>query len=283
MNPLNRFCSVWTAILFSCLFLLIGCPQKAEDPGALVLVNTGSPGYADFHARIVPYLETFGIPYTVLDVAEEDVTSAVEAFAVILVGHRGMDPEGELLGAEENEAISAAVRNGTGLVNFGNDLADPEGTGRYPFVQDLFGFVYGESEAGFGVNFRPGSVTLPCWDDDVQEPDLVTTTDASALIGTDGAWTEFLYESGGRPFPSIFGGVDEEEHGLPVMRYAVDGLASGTYEIFATLYRSVASQGLRYYYGFSGETPKSHYVDAVGGAVGPRMCTTRYTCPWTMP
>jgi len=96
----------------------------------------------------------------------------------------------------------------------------------------------------------------------------VTTTDASALIGTDGAWTEFLYESGGRPFPSIFAGVDEEDHGLPVMQYAADGLPGGTYEIFASLYRSGASHGLRYYYGFAEETPKSHYVDAVGGTVG---------------
>jgi len=117
MKPPYRFLCL--PALFVCV-LLGGCPQKAEVPGALVLVNTASPGYADFQAYIVPYLETFGVPYTVLDLAVEDLTSEVESFSVILVAHRGLDPEGESLDAAEGDILAEAVRNGTGLVNFDN-------------------------------------------------------------------------------------------------------------------------------------------------------------------
>jgi len=258
------------SIVFAGLLFLTGCPQTTEDTRALVLVNSNSPSYSGFLTRTAPYLDNFGVPYAVLDLATGEVTNEVEAFAVILVGHVDLDPDGIDLAVSEQEAISEAVRNGVGLVNFDNRLTDAGGAPRYAFVQDLFEFEYGQPTAGSGVDLLPeGTHFLPCWDDAHQDPVLSTTTDASELIGTDGQWTEFLYEPGGRRFPSIFAGVDEAGYGLPVMRFYAGGIENGTYEIRANLYRSGAGHELRYYYGFTEEEPTSQFVDAVGGSVGP--------------
>ena len=42
---------------------------------ALVLVNSASAGYADFQHYIQPYLDHFGVPYTLLDIATAPVGS----------------------------------------------------------------------------------------------------------------------------------------------------------------------------------------------------------------
>ena len=268
MNPPR--CILGTLFLCLTFLLLTGCPEKVVDTRALVLVNSESPGFPDFRNFIEPYLWNFGVPYTVLDIASAHVTSDVEAFAVILIGHKQIDVQGDCLDPSEHEAIAAAVRSGTGLINFDNDLADEEDMGRYPFVQDLFGFEYGQPRTGSTVAFLlPGSVFLPCWDDNAQDPVLATTTDASDLVGTDGLWTEFHYVSGGRPFPSIFAGVDEEDYGLPVMRFYAQDVPAGEYEIIANLYTCCTGNNLRYYYGFTEETPTAHFVDTAGGTGGP--------------
>ena len=40
---------------------------------ALVLVNSESASHADFRRYIQPYLDNFGVPYTVLDIVTESV------------------------------------------------------------------------------------------------------------------------------------------------------------------------------------------------------------------
>ena len=61
---------------------------------ALVLVNSTSASYDDFQHYIQPYLDNFGVPYTVLDIATQTITSDVGDYAVIIVGHRQLDPDG---------------------------------------------------------------------------------------------------------------------------------------------------------------------------------------------
>ncbi len=97
-----------------------------------------------------------------------------------------------------------------------------------------------------------------------QEPILVTTSDPGQLIETDGAWTEFSYPTS-RPFPAVFAGVNEENYGLPVMRFYAGGLPNGTYEIFANLYDNAP---LTYKYGFTAADPKALSVELPGCFTG---------------
>lgn len=108
--------------------------QKAE---AIVLVNSASPSFSDFDRFIRPYLDTFGVPRTTLDIANAAVDGGIADYALIIVGHQHLDPSGTLLDAAEQAAIASAVREGTGLVNFDGDLW-ANGTPRYAFVQDVF-------------------------------------------------------------------------------------------------------------------------------------------------
>ena len=101
-----------------------------------------------------------------------------------------------------------------------------------------------------------GGVRINCWEDDHQDPVLVTTENASDLVEDDGLWTEFLYTTG-RDYPTILAGADEEDYGLPVMRFYADGIPNGEYEILANLYTSGTGRDMRYYYGFTSADPKA--------------------------
>ncbi|MGD1994877.1 MAG: hypothetical protein PVI59_16915, partial [Anaerolineae bacterium] len=115
--------------------------QEAElGADALVLVNQNSAHYLDFEHYVQPYLDHFGVPYTILDISDAPVSSQLVDYAVLIIGHRQLDPDDVYLDATEEGYISAAVNAGTGLVNFDNDLSIGGSTPRYQFVQDVFGF-----------------------------------------------------------------------------------------------------------------------------------------------
>jgi hypothetical protein len=123
------------------LFSLIPA-QAAQRAETVVLVNSASSNYTDAQRYILPYLDHFGLPYTLLDISKTVVTSAIGDYALIVIGHRGLDPNLQYLTTTEQANISSAVRLGSGLVNFDNDLT-PNGTSaRYQFIQDIFGFSY---------------------------------------------------------------------------------------------------------------------------------------------
>lgn len=115
-----------------------GTTYRAE---AVVLVNSNSTGYTDFAYSIQPYLDHFGVPYTILDIAAAPVPSSLAEYALIIIGHRNLDPARLYLDGTEQSRISTAVFNGTGLVNFDNVLAE-SGTPIYSFVQNIFRFNY---------------------------------------------------------------------------------------------------------------------------------------------
>ena len=110
---------------------------KAE---ALVLVNSASPAYRDFEHMVKPYLDNFGVPYATLDITTSPVPSAIDDYALIIVGHRQLDTAGHYLDRGEQEAIARSVYAGSGLVNFDSDLWT-NGISRYQFVQDVFEFA----------------------------------------------------------------------------------------------------------------------------------------------
>ncbi len=126
---------------------------------AVVLVNSSSAKYLDFKHSIQPYLDNFGIPYTVLDIASNTVGTNVGNYAVIIIGHCQLDTNHTYLDTTEQQNISVAVTNGAGLVNFDNDLF-AAGTNRYVFVRNIFGFTNASATAGANVTFpatEPGS------------------------------------------------------------------------------------------------------------------------------
>lgn len=242
---------------------------------ALVFVNSASARYTDFRIYIQPYLDNFGIPYKVLDIASEPVGSEIGEYSVIIVGHQQLDPTLAYLDPTEEANISSAVKGGTGFVNFDNDLSVGGSTPRYQFVQDIFGFGYINPSAGSGVRFidpnQNADIIINCWEDFHQSPVLPTTTNSSDLITTDGKWTEFKHSR--RPYPGVFAGVDEENYGLPVMRFFRSGIKNGEYEIRAKFYTANTGRNMRYYYGYTPDNPKAFYVDTVGGSGGSEQFT----------
>ena len=127
-------------------------PAATVGADAVVLVNSSSAKYLDFKHSIQPYLDNFGVPYTVLDIASNAVGTNVGNYAVIIVGHGQLDTNHACLDMIEQQNISVAVTNGTGLVNFDNDLS-AGGTNRYQFMRDIFGFSFGSAIAGANVTF----------------------------------------------------------------------------------------------------------------------------------
>jgi hypothetical protein len=126
---------------------------------AVALVNSSSAKYLDFKHSVQPYLDNFGVPYTVLDIASNTVGTNVGNYAVIIVGHSQLDTNHVYLDPARQQNISAAVTNGTGLVNFDNDMF-AAGTNRYLFLRDIFGFTNASATAEANVTFpatEPGS------------------------------------------------------------------------------------------------------------------------------
>ena len=131
---------------------------SAPSLGAIVLVNSNSAGYSDFQHFIQPYLDNFGVPYTVHDIATTPVQTDIGDFALIIIGHRQIDigstcSGNPCLDATEQSNITNAVNGGAGLINFDNDLSADGLTARYQFIQNIFNFSYQTPPSGSGVLF----------------------------------------------------------------------------------------------------------------------------------
>ena len=126
----------------------VSAAQAADAPAAtlradaIVLVNSASDSYSDFARFTQPYLDHFGIPYTLLDINSQPVPAAIGDYALIVIGHRRIDPDNTRMDSTEQAYLSTAVNAGTGLVNFDNDLSANGVTPRYAFVNTVFSFGY---------------------------------------------------------------------------------------------------------------------------------------------
>jgi hypothetical protein len=119
-----------------------------------VLVNSTSAKYLDFQRLIQPYLDNFGVPYTVQDIATNASTTNLINYALVVIGHKQFDTNHVHLDSNAQANISRAISNGVGLLNFDNDLA-VGALPRYQFVQDIFGFGYGGAVTGVNAVFPP--------------------------------------------------------------------------------------------------------------------------------
>jgi len=101
------------------LALIAGASVYGESkPGALVLVNSEAADYPDFGNFLEPYLVQFGVPCDVHDLARGHLGTDVESYALVIIGHRGLDVTHHLLSARDEQTLLAAVQTGTGLVSF---------------------------------------------------------------------------------------------------------------------------------------------------------------------
>ncbi len=119
---------------------------------SIVLVNSESTYFSDYQHYIQPYLDHFGVAYEVLDISIQEIPALVGNHALIIIGHRFLDPNDEYLDANEENLILTSVSTGTGLINFDNHLAD-DTTPLYMFVQNLFEFEYEPVASASGVFF----------------------------------------------------------------------------------------------------------------------------------
>ena len=90
-------------VIVSMIFGFVASPAVAEpqparaheagtrDNTALVLGQFQQLGLCRFQRYIQPYLDHFGIPYTVHDITTTPVSSTVLDKALIIVGHRELD------------------------------------------------------------------------------------------------------------------------------------------------------------------------------------------------
>ena len=84
--------NVYVQIILA-VILVIGLASVSHaDQTALVLVNSSSPDYLNFQHYIQPYLDHFGVPYATLDIASSPVPSDIGDYALIIIGHRQLDP-----------------------------------------------------------------------------------------------------------------------------------------------------------------------------------------------
>ena len=183
---------------------LVG-PGGPVGADAVVLVNSHSARYLDFQHFIQPYLDNFGIPYTVQDIATNAPGPGIGNYAVIIIGHNQLDINQTYLNNTVQANISLAVSNGTGLVNFDSDLYTGT-TARYQFVQDIFGFSYGSGAAG-------SSVSLPATEPSSQMHYITARHPANDSVGLRGslsvagitvpAGATALATTGGRPLVAV--------------------------------------------------------------------------------
>jgi hypothetical protein len=176
-------------------------PVLAADPvrtDAVVLVNSASSNYSDFQHYIKPYLDNFGIPYTILDIATNPLTSNISDYAVIIIGHRSLDVSKLYLDTTEQGYITSAVSAGTGLVNFDNDLASG-GIGYYPYIQTIFTFSYitPSTETGIRIDSLNYITALH------QLNEVITTGNMGMAGITLAANSTALASSGTQPFLAI--------------------------------------------------------------------------------
>ena len=144
----------WLAVLLAFGEQVGGIRATTLGGDAVALINSESGKYLDFRNYVQPYLDHFGVPYSVLDIATNAIGTNIGRYALVIIGHGQLDTNHLRLDSQSQVTLSAVVSNGTGLVNFDGDLAIGGSTPRYQFVQDVFGF-------GYSTNFSGSNVTFP--------------------------------------------------------------------------------------------------------------------------
>jgi len=114
-----RSCLLTVLVTMSIIFSFSNHHAYAGQNGnSIVLTNSTSTFFVDFQKYIEPYLKNFGVPYSIVDIADVPLPGNINDYSIIIIGHKGLDETGTLLDSTEQDNITDAVANGTGLLNF---------------------------------------------------------------------------------------------------------------------------------------------------------------------
>jgi hypothetical protein len=90
-------------------------PRQAQSLNSLVLVNRNSPFYREGFEMVLPYLDHFGIFYTLIDLAKEPFPNNTENCPLVITVHC-------MFNEQECAKLVDMARAGTGLVIFDADF-----------------------------------------------------------------------------------------------------------------------------------------------------------------
>ncbi len=143
---------------------LSGAPRTGAElnAGALVLVNSHAADFSDFSSSIEPYFLQFGLPYEVRDLARSRLSADVRNYALVIIGHRGLDVPHRFLTPRDEQELLAAIKEGTGLASFDGLLAawsESQPHSLYQFATEIFRFGFRSPEQITAVTIGASAVT----------------------------------------------------------------------------------------------------------------------------
>lgn len=103
--------------------MIIDMETGSQTLNALILVNSGSPDYAEGIERVIMYMEHFGVPYDLIDVLHEPLEKSLNIRPLIFLAHPRLDHTGSRFGSRGRAALHEALRQGTGVVSFDPSLS----------------------------------------------------------------------------------------------------------------------------------------------------------------
>jgi hypothetical protein len=141
------------------MLLALPLAVRGENAGAIVLVNSEAPDFADFHTLLEPYLVHFGVPYETLDLAEHRLDNRLADSSLVIIGHCGLDPARRFLNEAAEQVLADAVRRGTGLVSFDGLVATwtrRQAQPVYRFSQEIFGWRFTPAQEAGAIEIAGG-------------------------------------------------------------------------------------------------------------------------------
>ncbi|MFH0759533.1 MAG: hypothetical protein V2B15_19755 [Bacteroidota bacterium] len=107
--------------LFLCLiiFLNAGCSESGQNKlQTLLILDSGNPDSQGSLDYLIPYLNHFGIPFDILDLSQQNTSSKLHRYKLIILAHRNLNRLPASRGVSLSERVSAAADKGTGIVSF---------------------------------------------------------------------------------------------------------------------------------------------------------------------
>ncbi len=89
--------------------------KSYQNSNVLVITNSSSPGFSNARTYLIPYLEHFGLPYSIVDVAKTNDLKSLNNYALIIIAHKQIKTK---LDKSIKQTILNAVSSGVGLVSF---------------------------------------------------------------------------------------------------------------------------------------------------------------------
>lgn len=115
----NKKLWLFTILLSAAFFLslLTGCNnnEAVNASDVILLVNSNTPEKSVAVEKVIPYLNNFGVKFTTVDLASEEIPSETYDLALVIVGHSGIVTG---LTASLEDYLTQCQSEGTGILSF---------------------------------------------------------------------------------------------------------------------------------------------------------------------